>query len=221
MDIEKKHEEYTRGIAPPPRPEGSTSVAEYLVYVDTRHRNFTTHPNPFQFTLEFDPLKDSPSLCVPLSVRDVYLLRFRSIMLPLRLIPSPSERFFYLRIKEVDAMFRYYTDPTMNPGTDLLLYNVGSGGPNLYLECREEIRYPLGARSRLQRLTMEFLDSKGQKIIPPSNANSLDMSKWILVFPDLFPEGDDRRAIVTTYPEFDPKHAINNIFMEVQITASR
>jgi hypothetical protein len=204
-------------------PEGMPSppVVEHTVYIDSRHRDMTIYTNPFRFTVEFNPLRESTNVGIPISLRDVYLLRFKHIMLPLRLVPFPGDRYFYLRIRELDIPYIYHSNPKVNQNTDILLYNAGSSGPNLYLECRSDIRFPNNAPIRLQTLTFEFLNIDGEPLVAVSNANEDDFNKWHIVFPHLFSDSDsdsdtEERIIP---PEQNPSHTINNVFLEIQVAA--
>ena len=197
------------------------ATAEYTVYIDSSLRDITKYPNPFRFVVEFEPLSDSTNVQIPLSVREVISIRFRSIILPLRLVPSPGERYFILRVKELDIPFHYHCDPVLNNNTDLVLYNSGVGGTNLYLDCRTDIRFPVGSFPRLRKLTFEFLDCRGQPLIPRSNMTDTDIQAWNLFYPHLSCIDDDNEVgHLLSIPELDPKQSMNNTFIEVVLVGS-
>lgn len=202
---------------PPP------SLCSYTIYIDSTNRDMVSQPNPFKFTAEFDALPGNPGVCVPFSVRELHSMKFSQVILPLRLVPSPGERYFVLRVRELDIPFQYHSSSALNNSTDIVLYNSGVGGPNLYLDARSTILFPTG--QRLRRLTFEFLTPQGQPLEPLSNAMSgVDMEHWNLVFPHLFRDDDDddersARHLLLTHPEMDPCKTSNNVFMELQIGA--
>lgn len=212
--LEGQHIEIPESLPRPP-------VMEHTIYIDSRHRDMEVYTNPFRFTVEFNPLRESTNVAIPIALRDVYLMRFKHIMLPLRLVPFPGDRYFYMRIRELDIPFAYHSNPKINPNTDILLYNAGSSGPNLYLECRSEIRFPSNAPIRLQTLTFEFLNLNGEPLVAVSNANEDDFNKWHIVFPHLFSDSesdsDTEERIIP--PEQNPSHTINNVFIEIQVAA--
>lgn len=180
----------------------------------------TVFTNPFRFDVEFDPLPKSPAVGIPISVREIYSLKFGSIILPLRLIPYPGERFFILRIRELDIPFQYHSNPVLSNNTDLILYNAGIGGPNLYLDCKSTIQFPLGMRSRLKKLSFEFLTTRGEPLQPVTNADCEDMQRWNLIFPHLFTDNEQAAHLFADCPEMDPTQSINNAFLELQLVAT-
>lgn len=189
-------------------------ISEQVVYIDTRDRNMTHYPNPFHFVIEFGGIVGSRYISIPLTIRDMYYLRFRTIILPARLCRFAIDRYFVLRIKELDIPQRYHSNPNLNPSTDIILYNVGINGPNVYLESRTDIRFPLGIGSRLQRLTFEFLDSIGRPLVANSNAGSPEKESWDIVFRHLLScECPDEFSS----PEFDPQQMLNNLFIEMHL----
>lgn len=198
-----------------PRP-----MANLTIYIDSTFRDMTQFANPFRFNVEFDPLPDSPAVSIPISVQEIYSLKFGSIILPLRLVPYPGERFFILRIRELDIPFQYHSNPALNNNTDLLLYNAGVGGPNLYLDCKSTIQFPLGIRSRLKKLSIEFLSIQGEPLLPVTNANCDDVQMWNLVFPHLFTDHEQATRFFIDCPDMDPTRSINNVFLELQMVAT-
>lgn len=193
-----------------------TTVVEHVVYVDTRDRNMRLYPNPFHFVVEFGSSVNSPNLNVPVMMRDAYYIRFRTIILPLRLVSFQYDRYFILRMKELDIPQRYHTNPNLNMTTDVILYNAGTNGPNLYLECRTDVRFPTGHATRLQKLTFEFLDSKGSPLVANSNASNPSGESWDLVYSHLLKPDDDTSGLS---PEVDPSQMLNNVMIEMHIGA--
>ena len=196
-------------------------VANYTIYIDSTFRDMTVFTNPFKFNIEFDPLPGSPAVGIPMSVKEIFSLKFGQIILPVRLVPYPGERYFILRIKEIDIPYQYHSNPVLNNNTDLLLYNSGIGGPNLYLDCKSTLQFPMGIRGRLKKLSLEFLTFNGDPLIPTSNATCAEVENWNLVFPHLFVDSEGaKQHLTTTCPDLDPTRSINNVFMELQLVAS-
>lgn len=205
-----------------------SSIAEHVVYVDSSQRDITLYPNPFRFIVDFDPLPGSRDVKIPLSIRELVSVRLNRVVLPLRLVPSPGDRFFILRIKELDIPFHYHSNPLFNNNTDLLLYNSGVAGPNLYLDCKTDVRFTPGMYPRLRKMTFEFLDSNGSTLIPRSNMTDNDMSAWNLYFPhcdcnndntNCNPVSDVLQSLIGN-PDYDPQHTINNVFVELVLTGT-
>ena len=175
--------------------------------------------------VDFDPLPGSKDVKIPLSVRELASVRLNRVILPLRLVPYPGERFFILRIKEMDVPFHYHSNPRFNNNTDILLYNSGAAGPNLYLDCKTNVRFTPGNYPRLRKLTFEFLDSNGTTLVPRSNMTDDDMSAWNLYFPR---DNDDTsndtmsellQSLILN-PDYDPQQSINNVFIELVLVGS-
>lgn len=195
----------------------TSQITEQVVYIDTRDRNMKKVYNPFHFGVEFGSQNNfTDNIGIPLTINNMYYLRFRTIVLPVRLVNFPIDRYFILRIKELDIPFRYHSNPALAPSTDIILYNVGVNGPSLYLECRSDLRFPQGLGKRLQKLTFQFFDSMGRPLLVDSNVNHAtpDDGPWNLVYKHLLP---DNLLSETFPPETDPYQMLNNVLLEMHM----
>ena len=144
---------------------------QVVLYLDS-----STERNPFSWVLEFDS-RTQGVMTVPLRVSSLLFIVIKNVIIPTEYLqPFFPGRFIILRVRELNIANQYFSNDSVNPQTDILLYNNGVSGPNSYWESRNVHHLRTQGLSGVSRLTFQFLDAKCNDLQVPDGVDGLGTS---------------------------------------------
>jgi hypothetical protein len=202
---------------------------EYTLFINSVDRNLSRFPNPFQFNIDFmaqfsnphsnnndsfyqdqnNPLTTIRNINIPFKIDELNYIYFKQIYIPTVLLPSSSlqDKYFILRIKELNMQYQYSSSPYFNPSTDIYLYNIGNMNDSIVLDSKTIQIFKTDIKPVINRLSLQFFTSDFKPITVITNLDEpSNPGAWQIVLNI----GDDTNPL-------SPLYSGNNLFMEIKL----
>lgn len=180
---------------------------EYSLYINSKDRDLVNFPNPFLFVVEF-MTRDSKNINFPLLINELNYLYIKQIYIPVCFLTEciMENKFFILRIRELNMQYQFCSSQNFTSATDIILYNVGFMNNFLLLDSKVPVQFNEELRPSVTKLTFQLLDGNMNPINIITNiTNPHNPDLWKI---DFNSESDS---------ELSPIIDKNNIFIDIKL----
>jgi hypothetical protein len=188
---------------------------EYTLFVNSTDRNINLNPNPFQFTIDFmaqfsgDSNTIIRNISIPFKIDELNYIYVKQTFLPIGLLNSAhvGDKFFILRIKELNLQYQYSSSPSFNSSTDIYLYNIGTINDCIILDAKTIQLFKADTKPIINRLSFQFFTSDFTPITVITNLSDITDPSALQI---ILTQDDPTNPLSPFYPG-------NNLFMEIKL----
>jgi len=185
----------------------SSSNKEYSIYINSKDRDLESTRNPFNFTIEFMS-RNTRNINIPILVSSLNYLYVKQVYLPATLLTESilSNKYFVLRIKELNMQYQFCSSSNFNNSTDIILYSVGFSNNYLILDSKLPVQFNDELKPSIKKLTFQIFDGNMNPLNVISNLNNPSSpDSWQIDFSS------------SIESPLNPNLETNNIFIDVKL----